>query len=156
MKICITFDGTVVEQDGRRHGDTEAPLRLRVGAKAALKSLRAAGHLLVLSSTRANLSLRVDPMLDPLVSSGTVPFDRGQWQQSKSINEARYQAMRRFVEEQLAGIFHAIDDGRQGRIAADLYIDGKSVRLGHGGVGAQTWEDVAATWGRVYPAKRGA
>ncbi len=148
MRICIDFDGTVVERDGRLHGDTVTPLKLRLHALKALRALRRAGHVLVLQSSRANLSLRSDPMLDPLIASGAVVFDRAQWQASAKVHEDRYRQMVQFVGLKLPDLFHAIDDGRQGKVVADLYIDDCGVRLGHGGLGAMDWEKVAETWGR--------
>lgn len=158
MLIAVDFDGTLVEEAGRSFEDVTAPLRLRRGALAALRSLKAAGHVLVLSSSRANLALREDPELDPLVRSGKVPLDREQWRRSQAVHVRRFSQMMQFVSvAPVVGLFDAIDDGRQGKVSADLYIDNNAVRLGMGGAGAHSWEEIARTWGRVYrPRKRGA
>ena len=60
--------------------------------------------------------------------------------------------MVRFVRASLASLVDAIDDGRQGKVLADLYLDGNAVRLAQGGPGAHGWAAIAALWGaRVYP-----
>ena len=155
MIIAVGFDGTIVLRGA--HADTVSPLRLRRGAIQALRALKKAGHVLVLSSTRANRALRVDPDLDPLVASGVTKIDRHQWQVSRLIHEARYDQMIHFVHEELPGLFAAVDDGKQGPVVADLYIDHRGVRVGDGALGAQSWEEIAATWGAEYPRRtRGA
>jgi len=154
--LAVDFDGTCVERQGP---DPQQPLRLRPGAKRALQALRAAGHVLFLSSSRANRSLREDPHLDPLVTAGARPLDRAAWQRQRAVHEQRYQQMREFVQAQLPGLFAAIDDGRQGKPLADLYLDDRGVRVGAGALGALDWQEIAETWGasRVYAAaQRGA
>ena len=148
MIIAVKYE-SIVEENGLRHADTSTAPRLRAGALDALRALKRAGHVLVLTSPRANLALRSDPMLDPLVAAGVQPFDRGQWQRSRPIHQARYEEMRRMEQTVLGGLFAAVDDGRQGPIAADMTIDPHAVRMGHGAHGAKAWSEIAATWGDV-------
>lgn len=152
MRIAVGFDGVIVEREGRLYHDTTTPLVLVPGAREGLAALKAAEHLVIVSSTRANLALREDPMLDPLVRAGAVPLDRTAWARARPIHVARYEQMVRFVDAQLAGLVDAVDDGRQGKVSADLYLDSQAVRLARGGPGAQGWDAIAALWGaRVYP-----
>jgi hypothetical protein len=148
--ISIDFDDTIVSQAGRAYDDVTTPLRFMPGAREALVSLKRAGHTLVLFSGRANRALREDPMLDPLIRAGKKRFDRARWERGREVNEARYQQMLAFVEAQLPGVFAAVDDGLQGKPSADLIIDDKAVRLGHGVIGLG-WRQIAQMHGEpVY------
>lgn len=152
MRIALGFDGVIVEQEGRLYHDTQTPLVFVPGAEEGLRALKAAGHLLIVSSSRANLALREDPLLDPLVRDGVVLLNRAAWEKAQPVYVARYEQMVTFVRTRLAGVIDAIDDGRQGKVSADLYLDSQAVRLARGGVGAQPWSAIAALWGaRVYP-----
>jgi hypothetical protein len=108
--------------------------------------MKAAGHIVLLYSARANRALRVDPMLDPLVRAGVVRLDRKAWEAEQSLHEARYQQMVQFAATQLKGLIDAVDDGEQGKPAADLYIDDRALRFG-GGVDGYSWFDIARQFG---------
>ena len=144
MIIAIDFDGTVVEQEGR-YDDLEKPLRLKPNALKALRQLKAAGHVLLLYSARANLALTGDdPSVDPLHRAGVI--SRNQTAKNKRLNVARYQQMVAFCEAELPAIFDAIDDGRQGKPNANLFIDDKAVTFGPLGM---NWRQIAAIYGEV-------
>jgi hypothetical protein len=144
MIIAIDFDNTVVEQDGN-YADLETPLRLKPGAMAALTSLKAAGHILLLFSARANRALVGEtPDIDPLHRAGVV--NRAQRPASLCLNTARFNQMVCFVEEKLPGIFDAIDDGLQGKPNADLFIDDKAITFGPLGM---NWQGIAARYGET-------
>ena len=144
--IAIDFDNTVVEQDGRDYEDVTTPLRFLPGAYAGLLALKAAGHILLLYSARANRAHRVDPNLNPLVRAGIKKIDIDRWMKNQPLNEARYQHMISFVEEELPGIFDAVDDGLQGKPSADLYLDDKALGLGYG-AHAVDWDEVTRMYG---------
>lgn len=151
MIIAVDFDNTVVEQDGRLYADVTTPLRLLPGAKEGLLALKAADHVLVLWSGRANRALRFDPRLDPLVKAGVrrqySEADLDRWRNdSMPLNQARYQQMLDFVTAELPGVFAAVDDGEVGKITADLYMDDRAVRFGRG-LGGARWIDIAKTYG---------
>lgn len=141
MIIGIDFDGTLVQT--RAYSDLTQPPILMPGAHTALKALLKADHLLILFSSRANRALRVDWRLNPLWRNLTVEQIR-RWEASREFHEARYQQMVQFVAAELPGIFAFIDDGQQGKVLADLFVDDKSQRFGARGL---LWEQVAATWG---------
>ena len=144
MIFAIDFDNTVVEQDGA-YSDLETPLRLKPGAMAGLTSLKAAGHILLLYSARANRALVGEhPEVDPLHRAGCV--NRMQRHGSLCLNTARYQQMVAFVEEKLPGIFDAIDDGMQGKPNADLFIDDKAITFGPLGM---NWQQIAGRYGET-------
>lgn len=142
MKIAIDFDGTVVEQD-HPYSDLTTPLRLKPFARQALMELKAAGHILLLYSARANKTLVGHlPELDPLHRAGVI--DKTQTDRHRDLCVARYQQMVEFVETELPGIFDAIDDGRQGKPNAQLFIDDRAVRFGPMGL---NWKMIAETYG---------
>ena len=151
MIFCIDFDNTVVVQEGRDYEDVDTPLEFMPNARAGLHSLKAAGHVLLLYSARANRALRIDPELDPLVRAGIKKVSVGWWESNKELNQARFEQMVEFVNHELSGIFDAIDDGVQGKPSADVYLDDKALRLGPG---AQTWASVADMYGE--PVRRSA
>lgn len=141
MIFAIDFDGTIVSDD-RRFDDLVTPLKFIPGAKDALLSLKRAGHVLVLWSARSNRARMYLPEFDPLVRAGKAPYiDSDQF---RELHAARYRQMLEFVEHELAGIFDAIDDGRQGKLHADVVVDDRTVRLG--GLGS-SWRDIAAIYG---------
>lgn len=146
MVIAIDFDGTLVSET-HKYEDLDTPLQLLPWAKEALEALKRAGHLLVLVSARANLSLRVDPMLDPLTKAGVRRFDPRRWKASKVLNEARYEQMLAFVELELPGLFDAIDDGQSGKMRADLFIDDRGLRYSRGGGLAADWPTIVSMYG---------
>lgn len=123
MIIAVDFDGVVVKRDS----EYDAPLaRLELvhGALEGLLALRRADHTLILYSARANRGLREDWRLNPLWASGLVPLSTTAWSRNVALHEARLKQMQDFVKTRLpAGIFAAIDDGNQGKVVADLFID---------------------------------
>jgi hypothetical protein len=133
MLISFEFDGVIVRDDTRAFDDLETPLELVPGASLTLRSLRRAGHILLLCSDRANRALRVDPRLDPLVTAGVVKVDPVLWKEQQGFFENRYQEMLAFVLAYLPGVFHAIDDGLQGKPVVDLHIDAKARAFNQGG-----------------------
>lgn len=145
MIFAVDFDKTVVKQS-RRYDDLETPLELEDGALDGLLSLKRAGHILLLFSARANLSLRLDPGFDPLVRAGVRQINLDHWEEMRPVNVARYEEMIRFVESYLPGIFDAIDDGIQGKPDADIFLDDRAFRVGQGRLG-MTWSDIAHAWG---------
>ena len=145
MLIAIDFDGTVVSMAGRSYSDVTSPLQFVPGARAGLASLRKAGHVLLLYSARANRALLEDPALDPMVRSGARKVHTKTWDTDRDLNRARYQQMIDFVERELPGVFAAIDDGRQGKPCADLFIDDRGMRYGNGPT-ALSWQGI----GRIY------
>jgi len=149
MIIAVDFDSSIVEQRGD-YNDVTTPLVMLEGAPEALRSLKRAGHVVLVFSARANRALRVDPDLDPLVRAGKKRIDPEAWKRSQPINEARYQQMLRFASERLRGVVDAVDDGMQGKPCADLFIDDRAVRLGNGPA-AIGWKTIALIWGEpVY------
>jgi len=147
MIICVDFDSTLVSQD-RDYDDLVTPLRFVPGAKETLRSLKSAGHTIVVYSCRANLALRRDESLNPLVRAGlkSLPFDPDRIKANRLLNEARYQQMVEFVRDNLGGLVDAIDDGSCGKVSADLYVDDKGIRLGMG-PGAMSWREIADEYG---------
>ncbi len=127
MIIALDFDSTLVDEWDRKFADTTTPLKLMGGARKALQAMKAAGHVVLVSSARANRALRIDPELEPL-------------------HEARYQQMVQFCATQLKGLVDAVDDGGQGKPVADLYIDDRALRFG-GGVDGHNWFDIARQFG---------
>jgi len=146
--IAIDFDGTLVQHTSPH--DPDAHLLFTAGAREGLASLRAAGHVLLLYSARANRSLREDPQLDPLVRAGVKRVDMRRWAGDQAFAEQRYQQMVAFVEKELPGVFAAIDDGQQGKPLVDMLIDDLAMRYGHGAT-ALGWRALASLWGEpVY------
>lgn len=145
MHIAIDFDGTVVSS-AHAYGDLDTPLQLLPGSKDGLRALKRAGHVLILYSARANRSLWEDPELNPLVRAGVVRINRSAWEKSKELHLARYRQMIDFANAELPGMFDAIDDGKQGKPMADLFLDDLAIRVGHGAA-ALIWPQVAAIYG---------
>ena len=146
MIICIDFDSTLVDEWGRKFSDVTTPFKLMGSARKALEGMRAAGHHVVVYSARANRALREDPMLDPLARVGAVKVDIVQWTKEQPLHEARYRQMVQFCETSLRGLVDAVDDGRQGKPVADVYIDDRALRFG-GGVDGHNWFDIARQFG---------
>ena len=152
--IAIDFDGTIVSQD-RPYDDVTTPLEFLVdpvtgySSRDGLLALKAAGHLLVLSSCRANRALTVDQHLDPLVRAGKRPADPD-WERRRGLNQRRLQQMLDFVDAELPGVFDAIDDGTVGKITADMFLDDRAIRMIRG-PGALRWDEVARLWGEQPP-----
>lgn len=138
MIIAVDFDGTIVSSD-RPYNDIYSPLIFLPGAREGLRSLKRAGHTLVLWSGRTNRALIYNPEFDPLWVEGMPwPSDA-----ARMLHADRLRQMLRFVAEELPGVFDAIDDGRQGKLEADLYIDDR-------GIGADiNWKAIAATYGEL-------
>lgn len=145
MKIAIDWDGTVVTMD-RPYDDLETPPEFMPGAERALRSLKAAGHTLLLWSARASRSLLYDPMLDPFVRAGVTPLDVERWRKSQALNIARYRQMLDVVNERLPGIFDAIDDGAAGKPSVDIFLDDRSIRFGSG-MGGIGWHAISEMYG---------
>ncbi len=145
MRIAIDFDGTLVE-DTHAYDDLETPLRLKRGALEALRALHAAGHVLIVYSSRANRALWEDWRLNPLWRDGVLRFDPAAWERNRGLNRARYEQMVAFVGSELRGLVQCVDDGRQGKVMADLYIDDRAIAYG-AGVRAMSWPKVAAQYG---------
>ncbi len=144
MIICVDFDGCVVRPAA--YTASWAELELVRGAKEALIAMRNAGHILVLHSARANLALRVDPSLNPLVREGVIKVDRELWAKEEPVYQQRYDTMLEFVADQLPGIFHVVDDGRQGKPDADLFLEGLGRTMdAHGGA----WQRVMHAYGET-------
>lgn len=137
MVIAVDFDGTLVSQD-RDYNDLTTPLELLPHAKEALQSFKRAGHLIVLFSARASRALLEDPELDPLVRAGKKKLNRGAWEKQKDLHRARYQQMVDFVESNLKQEIDAIDDGKQGKPQAGIFIDDRALRYGST-MGGHTW-----------------
>lgn len=150
MIIALDFDGCIVSMAGRAYNDVTTPLKFMPGAKRALLSLRRAGHTLLLYSARANRAIRLDPQMDPLVRAGVRRVHKPAWEEDSALNEARYQQMVDFVAVELPGVFAAIDDGMQGKPCADLFVDDRALRYGHG-VAGMGWNEIAHIYGEpVY------
>lgn len=145
MILAIDFDNTIVSQD-RAYNDLDTPLEFMPGAKEALESLRNAGHTVVVYSARANRALREDWQLNPLWRDGKVPFDLAWWERNRELNEARWHQMLEFLLVHLPWV--SVDDGKQGKPSADLYIDDKALKLGRG-ADALDWFEIAETFGEA-------
>jgi hypothetical protein len=144
MRIAIDFDGTLVDDD--HDYDLKTPLKLKRGALKALQALHAAGHVLILYSSRANRALWEDWRLNPLWANGVLRFDPVAWERNRGLNRARYEQMVTFVGAELRGLFAAVDDGRQGKVMADMYIDDRAVTYGMG-TRAMSWSALAQQYG---------
>lgn len=141
MIIAVDFDGTVIERP-KDPGDLEEVWVVMPGAREALSALKVAEHTLILTSCRANLACRKDWRLNPLWKSGQVPLDKPYWAEERAQWEAGYRRMVEFVAKELPDVFDAIDDGEQGKVLADLYLDDKGYRIGFG-----SWAEVAEEYG---------
>jgi hypothetical protein len=140
MIICVDFDGVIVDEDDRSYSDVTSPLVMKPGVREGLAALKRAGHLLVLYSGRSNRARMYLPEFDPLVRKGfIVPHH------SADLHAARYRHMLSFVTRELPGLFDAIDDGRQGKPVADVYVDDRAVRFG--GPGGMSWDELADLYG---------
>lgn len=131
MRIAIDFDGTLVEDD-HAYDDLDSPLRLKPGARDALEKLKAAGHVIMLHSARANRALWEDWRLNPFWREGLVRFDELTWERNKELNLARYAQMVQFAVNELSGLIDIVDDGLQGKPMVDLFIDDRAVSYGTG------------------------
>lgn len=129
--IGVDMDGTVVyAMPGHKHH--LRPLQLIPGAIDGLRGLKNDGHVLLLATRRANLARRFDPMLNPLIRAGVVPYP-DDW--DPRMAQARYQQAVDFANNQIPGIFDAVDDGRQGRPDVDYMIDDGAITM-------RTWQQV--------------
>lgn len=145
MIFSVDFDGTVVSQ-ARDYEDVSTPFVFVPGAKEALQALKRAGHVLILCSARTNLSLWVDPNLDPLVRAGIRKVDHALWESKRAMHAARIEHMVEFCKTDLPGVFDAIDYGECGKMLADLFIDNNALRLGPGQLGV-SWDKVVDMYG---------
>ena len=141
LVIAVDFDGTIVRDDL-----PQGQLELMPGAKEALHALKEAGNILLLYSARSNRGARFAAELDPL--NIRLGYDPKKWGQRASWFRQAYQEMVDFVERELPGVFDAIDDGRQGKPTADIFIDDRAFSvtpsLFQSGVG---WEKVRERFG---------
>jgi hypothetical protein len=142
MIISIDFDGTLVSDD-RKYEDVETPLTLLTGARAAVYAMRRAGHTLILASSRSNRALREDWQLNPLWKMGLTPFSQELWERSLLTNQKRYEQMVAFVSATLPDVFACIDDGHQGKVSADVYIDDRALRFGE----QVSWDSLESAYG---------
>ena len=124
MTFAIDFDGTIVEWMPFHKRD---PLKLNRYAKEGLTALKEAGHTLILYSCRAN-------------RWGLYATDNN----DHDLSVFKYRQMVEFVERELPSLFDRIDDGAQGKVIADRYIDDHAVTFGPRGM---NWFDVAERWG---------
>ena len=145
MRVALDFDGTLVEES-HDFDDLLTPLRPKRGALRALRALKDAGHVILLSSSRANRALREDWRLNPLWASGALHFDPAQWEKNRHLHQQRYDQMLRFVQNELKGLIDAVDDGRQGKPMVDLTIDNCAICVGSGSK-ALTWAQIADRYG---------
>ena len=141
MYFGVDFDHTVAKQSGK-----SGELKLCAGAGTALRSLKDAGHVLLLYSARANRALREDPMLDPLVRCGVRRLNRDQWEKERPLHQARYEQMIDFVNKTLPDVFSAIDDGMQGKPDVDLFIDDKVLNISSDRQ-FSSWREIANFYG---------
>ena len=148
MIFCIDFDGTVIEQP-KSPGDPAEDMQLRPGAARVLLALRQAGHILVLSSARSNPAHRLDWRLNPLWTSGAVPFDERAWERSQPFWEAAHQLMLKFIDTYLPDVFHAVDEGQQGKVVADVYLDDRGFRMGR-----RSWAEVEMLYAQTSKEKQ--
>jgi len=144
MIIAVDFDGTVVR---RRRRSSE--LELMPDVEMGLAALKAAGHTLVLVSSRANLARRKNATLNPLFIRRGSASDSANEDRDRHLAEKRYQNMLTFVAERIPDMFDAIDDGGQGKVEADLYIDNRAVNFCSVGSGPSSmdWADIGETYG---------
>ena len=101
MVVAVDFDGTIVDNS---HPSVGA---IKPGVKAALAALRAQGHIIVIWSCRTNL----------------VPYKQSEENHRKCI-EDMFNAL---VDNDIP--FDYIDNGMQGKVAADVYVDDRSLRF---------------------------
>lgn len=140
MIFAVDFDGTIVR---RQAFDDPTWPTLIPGAREALLALKRAGHILLLWSARNNRSLMYRPDFDALVRAGVV--GDASTDETRQLHADRWRQMVAFVEQELPGIFDAIDDGRTGKVEVDAYIDDRAIAFG-GGNGA-TWADISRVYG---------
>lgn len=139
MIFAIDFDGVIVP-DG--YPLDAKNLVLLPGVKNGLLKLKKAGHILLLYSARSNKAAMINSEFDPLVRAGKV---QPASDKTRNITANKYREMVIFIEEKLPDIFDAIDDGRQGKPYADVYIDNKAIRFG-GSFGLK-WDQIADIYG---------
>lgn len=138
MIIAIDFDHTLVEDAPY---DASTTLKLKPRAREAVTALKRAGHILVLWSGRTNRSLMYLAEFNPLVRNGVV--GDANTDETRELHAARYRQMLEFIELELPGVFDAIDDGRQGKVEADMYIDDRALSFGPGA----SWRDIELLYG---------
>lgn len=132
MILAVDFDGVIVKDGG---GVYRAPLELVPGAWEGLAALKRAGHVIIVFSARANRALRDDWRLNPL----WVEEPSG-WEEDRRTASLAYQQMLNYVADELADLVDAVDDGRQGKLVADMFVDDRALNFGPGGF---DWADVA-------------
>jgi len=144
MKICVDFDGTVVEENGEFYsGGGPEKFEFIPFAQQALRALHRAGHFLILSSCRANREKRFGP---EIFIDDTIPTD---WRVVEkrlelcTIHQRRFEGMRQFIRSNLPGVFDVIDEGTLGKPIADLYFDNRAFLVR----GAREWERVGNLYG---------
>lgn len=142
MLIAINFEGVLIERMKDPCSAYE-PMRVRIGAKEGITDLKAADHILILTSQCSNLALRHDWRRNPLWNDGVVPFDLERWWKEKNRWENAYIRMCGFVAEEFPEMFDVVDNGNQGKIVADLYIDDRGCNVRS----SNMWADIAAQYG---------
>lgn len=143
MRIAIDFDGTIVSEE-TAYDDLETPIEFMPGAESALRLL-AASHELILYSSRSNTAARLDWRRNPLWRNDAT-FNVAAWEAEKPLQEARYQQMLDFVDERLPGVFIYVDDGEQGKLSADLFLDDRALRM-NGGWRSADWYVIEEVYG---------
>lgn len=143
MLIAVDFDGVIVSKN-RKFADVLTPLELLPFAKEGLRSLKAAGHTLLLYSARANRALLYTPEWDPLVRAGVKRPNELVWASARELHWSRFRQMLDFVAAEVPNLFDAIDDGLQGKPLADLFIDDRAAEFSAGGMG---WVEIAQLYG---------
>jgi hypothetical protein len=135
-----------VVDDSQPEYDLKTPLVFMPGADLVLRLLKASGHVLILSSGRSNLALREDWQRNPLWAKRLEPFDQVKWAKEKIIHQARYDQMLDFIDKNLPDVFAYIDNGNQGKISADVYLDDKAIRM-NGGWLSLDWPAIGSIYG---------
>jgi hypothetical protein len=148
MKLAIDFDGTLVVQAGRKYEDFTTPLELMPGAEKAVRSLKAAGHTLILWSARASPNLLVNPRsvgiaLDPEYKR----MSHEHFHMSLEVNRGRFRQMLDFARDRMPGVFSFVTSDKMG---ADVFIDDKALRLSPGPAGL-SWGEIALLYGDEMP-----
>jgi hypothetical protein len=145
MRIGVDFDKTLVRQD-TAYEDVTTPLEWLPDAKDGLLSLAAAGHVLVLFSSRASKRLLTGENTYTL----TLRDDFEPWypeDDEYELHIIRYLQMLDFVHREVPGVFSAVTADKSG---LDLFIDDKALRCGSGPT-AMNWEEIGRAFGeRVY------
>lgn len=148
MRIGIDFDGTLVSEE-RPYEDTDTPLVWLPGARDGVLSLHAAGHTLVLFTSRASparlsganiyCAILLEDFAPPSLSQG-------------DIHVQRFLQCVDFILREVPDVFSAVTSDKND---LDLIIDNKALRFGRGPT-AVDWREIAWAYGeRVYAGATG-